>query len=103
MSHAFYMDKEGHKHIRMKFHLKGTAHTGTAHLDMVEVFFFVHYNDLNSVVTVFFFKNDSGKYEYRFLFVEVDDLFKTVIIVEDNRNKLNFNHPPTTTELDLKF
>lgn len=55
MSHAFYMDKEGHKHIRMKFHLKGTAHTGTAHLDMVEVFFFVHYHDLNSVLLLSFF------------------------------------------------
>lgn len=49
------MDKEGHKHIRMKFHLKGTAHTGTAHLDMVEVFFFVHYHDLNSVLLLSFF------------------------------------------------
>lgn len=39
VSHAFYLDKDGHKHIRMKFHLKGTAHTGTAHLDMVEVNF----------------------------------------------------------------
>lgn len=37
VSHVIYMDKQGRKHIRMKFHLKGSFHTGTAHLDMVEV------------------------------------------------------------------
>lgn len=41
VSHGFYLDKDGHKHIRMKFHLKGTAHSGTAHLDMVEVSYFI--------------------------------------------------------------
>jgi len=69
VSHAFYLDREGRKHIRMKFYLKGTAHSGTANLDMVE--------------------GASGGYEYRYLFVEVDDMLRNVIVVEDNRNKLN--------------
>ncbi|CAG9771689.1 unnamed protein product [Ceutorhynchus assimilis] len=81
VTHAFYVDKEGRKHIRMKFHLKGTSHSGTSHVDMVE--------------------NDKGKYEYRYLFVEVDDMFKSVIIVEDNRNKLG---PESNLhDLDMKF
>lgn len=67
VSYAHYMDKEGKKHLRMKFHLKGTAHTGKAHLDMVE--------------------RDSGDYEYRYLFVEVNDMFRSVIVIEDNRNR----------------
>lgn len=37
VSHVSYLGKDGRKHLRMKFHLKGTVHTGTAHLDMVEV------------------------------------------------------------------
>ncbi|KAH1027931.1 mitochondrial import inner membrane translocase subunit Tim21 [Dendroctonus ponderosae] len=81
VSHGFYLDKEGHKHIRMKFHLKGTAHSGTAHLDMVET--------------------DSGNYEYRFLFVEVDDMFKTVIVIEDNRNKMRSSIQSSDFDLQL--
>lgn len=79
VSHAIYHDKEGKEHIRMKFYLKGTAHSGTAHLDMVE--------------------NDSGKYEYRFLFVEVNDMLKNVIIIEDNRNK----SPNLSSSLEFSF
>ncbi|XP_050309890.1 mitochondrial import inner membrane translocase subunit Tim21 [Anthonomus grandis grandis] len=66
VTHAYYVDRDGKKHIRMVFHLKGSAHSGTANLDMVQ--------------------NDSGKYEYRYLFVQVDDMFKSVIVVEDNRS-----------------
>lgn len=42
VSHVEYMGKDGRPHLRMKFHLKGNFHSGTAHLDMVEVmnFFF---------------------------------------------------------------
>lgn len=80
VSHAFYLDKEGRKHLRMKFHLKGTAHAGTVHLDMVE--------------------NDSGNYEYRYLFVQVDDMFNSVVVIEDNRNKLGAK-PLDSSSLDL--
>lgn len=38
VSHVVYTGKDGRTHLRMKFHLKGSFHTGTAHLDMVEVF-----------------------------------------------------------------
>lgn len=37
VSHVVYTGKDGKLHLRMKFHLKGSFHTGTAHLDMVEV------------------------------------------------------------------
>ncbi|KAF7278345.1 hypothetical protein GWI33_008560 [Rhynchophorus ferrugineus] len=74
VSHITYLDKEGKSHIRMKFYLKGSVFRGTAHLDMV--------------------KNYFGIYEYRYLFVEVDDMFKSVIIIEDNRNQ------QIVTELD---
>lgn len=37
VSHAVYLDKEGKQHLRMQFHLKGAFHSGTAHLDMMEV------------------------------------------------------------------
>lgn len=39
VSHVIYNGKDGRTHLRMKFHLKGSFHTGTAHLDMVEVCF----------------------------------------------------------------
>ncbi|XP_044750810.1 mitochondrial import inner membrane translocase subunit Tim21 [Coccinella septempunctata] len=79
-THVVYK-RNGKQCIRMKFYLKGSAHKGTVQLEMVE--------------------DDSGKYEYRYLFVQVEDLFQTTIILEDNRNKhehiskegltLNFN------------
>ncbi|KAJ8932544.1 hypothetical protein NQ314_014594 [Rhamnusium bicolor] len=75
VSHVNYVGKDGRQHLRMKFHLKGSFHTGTVQLDMVE--------------------NDNGDYEYRYLFVEVDDMLKNTIIVEDNRNKT------TTSTTDL--
>ncbi|KAL1500914.1 hypothetical protein ABEB36_006333 [Hypothenemus hampei] len=67
VTHALYVDNEGRNHMRMTFNLKGTAHYGTVNLDVVE--------------------NDKGKYEYRYMFVQIDDMFKSVIVIEDNRNK----------------
>ncbi|XP_045470131.1 mitochondrial import inner membrane translocase subunit Tim21 [Harmonia axyridis] len=66
-THITYM-RNGKLCIRMKFYLKGSVHKGTVHLEMME--------------------DDSGKYEYRFLFVQVEDLFNSTIILEDNRSKL---------------
>ncbi|KAG5891833.1 hypothetical protein JTB14_035855 [Gonioctena quinquepunctata] len=66
VSHAVYLGNDGRKHLRMKFYLKGSFHSGTAQLDMVE--------------------NDAGNYDCRYLFVEVDDMLRNTIIVEDNRS-----------------
>ncbi|XP_060518590.1 mitochondrial import inner membrane translocase subunit Tim21 [Cylas formicarius] len=68
ISHVTYKDSDGVQHLRMKFHLKGTACSGTAHLDMIE--------------------NDRGKYDYRYLFVEVDDMLRNTIVIEDNRSSV---------------
>jgi len=81
VSHAVYQDREGKQHLRMKFHLKGSAHSGTVHLDMVE--------------------DEFGSYEYRFLFVQVDDMFKSVIVLEDNRDKQG--PKLLDSSLDLQF
>lgn len=37
VSHVEYMGKDGRRHLRMKFHLKGSFHSGTVQLDVVEV------------------------------------------------------------------
>nr|CAI5862384.1 unnamed protein product [Callosobruchus analis] len=48
--------------------------------------------------------NDSGDYEYRYLFVQVDDMLKNTIILEDNRNQLPDSFLPSTPSYeDLKF
>jgi len=64
VNHLHYQ-QEGVNHMRMKFYVKGSRQTGTVHLDMRE--------------------SDSGKYEYRYLFIEVDDMSRRVIVLEDNR------------------
>lgn len=66
VSHIEY-EKDGRTYLRMKFHVKGNRASGTVHLEMVE--------------------NDAGKFEYRYLFVIVDDVYRKTIILEDNRNK----------------
>jgi len=64
VSHTEY-EREGVKHMRMKFYVEGTAKKGTAHLEVV--------------------KNDRGKYDFRYLFVDIDDYPRRTIVVEDNR------------------
>lgn len=66
VSHVTY-HKDGLNLLRMKFYVKGSRETGTVHLEMYE--------------------NEKGKYEYRYLFVVVDDLARRTIILEDNRAK----------------
>jgi import inner membrane translocase subunit TIM21 len=56
---------EGVSYMRMKFYLKGAQRKGTVHLDMK--------------------KNEQGKYELRFLFVELDGRPHRTIVLEDNR------------------
>ncbi|GJQ84637.1 hypothetical protein Trydic_g12666 [Trypoxylus dichotomus] len=67
VSHVVYQ-KDGRKHLRMKFYLQGSYHRGTVHLEMAE--------------------NDAGQYVYRYMFVTVNDLSQSTIVIEDNRNKL---------------
>ncbi|KAB0798561.1 hypothetical protein PPYR_09554 [Photinus pyralis] len=66
VSHVTY-EKNGKKHLRMQFHLKGSVRKGKVQLEMQE--------------------NDAGKYEYRYLFVEVEDLLHSTIVLEDNRSQ----------------
>lgn len=57
VSHLAYIGKDGRKHLRMKFYLKGSFHSGTAQLDMVQVcyFRFLHSDQrlLNRVALLF--------------------------------------------------
>lgn len=64
VSHLEY-SQGGINFMRMKFYLEGPERKGTVHLEMKE--------------------NESGRYEYRYLFVELDGYPKRTIILEDNR------------------
>jgi len=65
VSHLLY-EKEGEKRLRMKFYVNGTRKRATVHLEMKE--------------------DESGKYVYRYLFVELDDFGRHPIVFEDNRH-----------------
>ncbi|RZC41016.1 TIM21 domain containing protein [Asbolus verrucosus] len=78
-SHVVF-ERDGRQCLRMKFYLKGSFHQGTVQLEMVQ--------------------NDSGDYEYRYLFIQIDDLLQTTIILEDNRSKFASS---TTQSMDLAF
>nr|BAN21299.1 conserved hypothetical protein [Riptortus pedestris] len=64
VSHVNY-EKDGVTHTRMIFYLKGSRNNGTVHLDIQE--------------------NTNGDLEYRYLFVQLDDYTRRVIVLEDNR------------------
>lgn len=64
VSHVEYV-KDGINHMRMKFYIEGSRRKGTVHLEVKE--------------------DDRGKYEYRYLFVELDGYPKETIVLEDNR------------------
>lgn len=66
VNHVSY-EKEGVPHMRMLFYLKGSRNSGTVHLEVKE--------------------NSGGDYEYRYLFVQLDDYSRKVIVLEDNRAK----------------
>uniref|UniRef100_H3B9K9 Mitochondrial import inner membrane translocase subunit Tim21 n=1 Tax=Latimeria chalumnae TaxID=7897 RepID=H3B9K9_LATCH len=67
VSHMEYM-KDGLKHMRLKFYIEGSEPRlqGTVHLEVKE-------------------NPNSGKYEFRYIFVDVDTYPKRTIIIEDNR------------------
>lgn len=64
VNHVEY-DVGGVKHMRMKFYIEGQHRKATVNLEMKQ--------------------NESGKYEYRYLFVQMDSYPHQVIVLEDNR------------------
>ncbi|GFY53088.1 mitochondrial import inner membrane translocase subunit Tim21 [Trichonephila inaurata madagascariensis] len=68
VSHLEY-EKDGKNYMRMKFYLEGSRKSGTVHLEMVE--------------------GENLKYEYRYLFVDIDGFPPRSIILKDNRHLNN--------------
>ncbi|XP_015248061.1 PREDICTED: mitochondrial import inner membrane translocase subunit Tim21 [Cyprinodon variegatus] len=67
VSHVEYM-KDGLKHMRLKFYIEGSEPglKGTVHTESKE-------------------NPETGKYEFRYIFVDIDSYPRRTIIVEDNR------------------
>ncbi|XP_077209013.1 mitochondrial import inner membrane translocase subunit Tim21 [Paroedura picta] len=67
VSHIEYI-KDGLKYMRLKFYIEGSekGKQGTVHVEVKE-------------------NPESGKYEYRYVFVDIDVYPRRTIIVEDNR------------------
>ncbi|CAD7079640.1 unnamed protein product [Hermetia illucens] len=70
VAHSIF-ERNGVKHMRMQFHIQGIRNRATVHLEVRE--------------------NSSGKYEYRYMFAQLDYYPKTTVILEDNR--ANDNRP----------
>ncbi|CAG9784291.1 unnamed protein product [Diatraea saccharalis] len=68
VSHVVY-EKEGVKHMRMKFYIKGIRNKAVVELDMKQ--------------------NDYGNYMCRYLLVQLDDYSGKTFIIEDNRAELD--------------
>ncbi|GIX99214.1 mitochondrial import inner membrane translocase subunit Tim21 [Caerostris darwini] len=64
VSHLVY-EKDGKNYMRMKFYVKGSRRSGTVHLEM--------------------FEGENSRYEYRYLFVDIDGYPPKSIILKDNR------------------
>ncbi|CAG9798287.1 unnamed protein product [Chironomus riparius] len=64
VAHQLYM-KEGRTYMRLTFHIQGIRNKATVQCDMRQ--------------------NDNGKYDYRYLLVQLDSYPHTTIIIEDNR------------------
>nr|XP_060630967.1 mitochondrial import inner membrane translocase subunit Tim21 [Anolis sagrei ordinatus] len=67
VSHIEY-EKDGLKYMRLKFYIEGSekGKQGTVHLEVKE-------------------NPENGKYEYRYIFVDIDVYPRRTIIIEDNR------------------
>ncbi|XP_065345740.1 mitochondrial import inner membrane translocase subunit Tim21 [Cloeon dipterum] len=79
VSHLLY-EKDGANYLRMKFYLKGSRNQATVNLEMVE-------------------NKQTGHFEYRYLFVQTEDMARRVVILEDNRGKTDYTSSPSPTEL----
>uniref|UniRef100_A0A1A9UYL1 Mitochondrial import inner membrane translocase subunit Tim21 n=1 Tax=Glossina austeni TaxID=7395 RepID=A0A1A9UYL1_GLOAU len=64
VAHSAYL-RNGIPHMRMQFYIQGIRNKATVHLETRE--------------------NSSGKMEYRYLFVQLDNYPHTTVILEDNR------------------
>ncbi|XP_075441582.1 mitochondrial import inner membrane translocase subunit Tim21 isoform X2 [Ascaphus truei] len=73
VSHIEYM-KDGLKCMQLKFYIEGAEprKQGTVHLEVKE-------------------NPESGKYEYQYIFVEIDTYPRRTIVIEDNRNTKAMN------------
>jgi len=69
VSQMQYQDKNGRKGVRIQFYLQGLRNRATVDLDARE--------------------DSSGNMKTRFLLVQVEDMLRTNIIVEDNRSQMN--------------
>ncbi|CAK9809094.1 Mitochondrial import inner membrane translocase subunit Tim21 [Anthophora plagiata] len=78
ISHITF-ERDGIRHMRMKFYVQGIKRRGTVNLEVQE--------------------DEAGKYVYRYLYVLVDDIMRTVIKIEDNREP-NMDYS-NKTEFDL--
>ncbi|XP_043255328.1 mitochondrial import inner membrane translocase subunit Tim21 [Colletes gigas] len=65
VNHVIFV-KDGVQHMRMKFYVQGIRRRGTVTLEVQE--------------------NESGNYVYKYLYVFIDDLMRTAIKIEDNRD-----------------
>ncbi|XP_047544723.1 mitochondrial import inner membrane translocase subunit Tim21 [Vanessa atalanta] len=68
VSHAIY-EKDGIKHMRMRFYIKGIRNKGVVELDMKQ--------------------NEYGNYLCRYLLVQLDDYSGKTFVIEDNRAELD--------------
>lgn len=76
VSHSIY-EVEGRKHMFLKFYIQGTRKRGTVYVEMKE--------------------DDRGNFQRNLLAIELDDLLRTKVIIEDNRqvNAIQNNELPT--------
>ncbi|XP_057325798.1 mitochondrial import inner membrane translocase subunit Tim21-like [Microplitis mediator] len=63
-NHVVYQHN-GRTYMRMKFYIQGVRKRGTVNLEMRE--------------------DDNGNFVYRYLFIQLEDMFRSVIVLEDNR------------------
>uniref|UniRef100_U5EF33 Mitochondrial import inner membrane translocase subunit Tim21 n=1 Tax=Corethrella appendiculata TaxID=1370023 RepID=U5EF33_9DIPT len=82
VAHSTY-EKNGILYLRMQFYIQGIRNKGTVHLEMKQ--------------------NNSGKFEYRYLFVQLDYYPHTTIILEDNRlqQDSHLSSQPSSLSSDL--
>ncbi|XP_033344925.1 mitochondrial import inner membrane translocase subunit Tim21 [Bombus vosnesenskii] len=78
ISHIIF-EKDGVRHMRMKFYIQGIRRRATVNLEVQE--------------------DESGNYMYRYLYVLVDDILQTIIKIEDNREQKR----SSSTEAELEW
>ena len=76
---------DGVTYMRVKFYVDGSKRKGTAYLDLKKVCTRRCVSELVMNDCSLFLQNDSGKYECRFLFVELKGYPGGTIVLEDNR------------------